>query len=53
MLSTSEEMHGSLQDQAWIAHGKVEDVVSSFMKTLIKKAESICLYNEVEAVRNS
>lgn len=51
--STPEERHGALQDQALIARGKVEDAVSSFRKTLIKKAESICLYNGVEAVTNS
>lgn len=50
MLSTSEEMQGSLQDQALIAQGKVEDVVISFRKSLIKKAENIYLYKEVEAV---
>lgn len=51
--STSEEMRGSLQDQALVAHGKVEDAVSSFRKTPIKKAESICLYNGAEAVMSS
>jgi len=43
VLSTAEEMRGSLQDQALIAHGKAEDAASSFRKTRIKKAESICL----------
>lgn len=47
--STSGELRGSLQDQALVAHGEVEEVVSSFRKTLIKKAESVCLYNGVRS----
>ncbi|PKU29332.1 hypothetical protein llap_20364 [Limosa lapponica baueri] len=50
---TSEEMRGSLQDQALAGHGKVEDVESSFRKILIKKAEIFYLYYGVEDVMNS
>lgn len=51
--STSEQAYGPLQNQASVAHGRIQNVMSGFRKTLIKRAESICLCNGVEAVLNT